>query len=143
MDRSPQGSSIHGILQPRILEWVAMPSPRGSSPPGIEPGSPTLQADSFPSEPLVQFSSVTQSRLILCNPLDCSMPGFPVHHHLLELAQTHVHQVVMTSNHLILCRPLLFPSSIFPSIRVFSNESALCIRWPNYWEFQLQHQSFQ
>ena len=50
---------------------------------------------------------------------------------------------VMPSNHLILCRPLLLPLSIFPSIRVFSNESVPCIRWPKYWEFQLQHQSFR
>ena len=73
----------------------------------------------------------------LCNPLDCSMPGFPVHHQLLELAQTHVHWVmmVMPSNHLILCRPLLLLPSIFPSITVFSSESVLCIRWPKYWGF--------
>ena len=50
---------------------------------------------------------------------------------------------VMPSNHLILCRPLLLLSSLFPSSRVFSNESVLCIRWPKYWEFQLHHQSFQ
>ena len=50
---------------------------------------------------------------------------------------------VMPSNHLILCHPLLLLSSTFPSIRVFSNESVLCIKWPKYWEFQLQHQSFQ
>ena len=50
---------------------------------------------------------------------------------------------VMPSNHLILCRPLLLLPSIFPSIRVFSNESVLHIRLPKYWEFQLQHQSFQ
>ena len=50
---------------------------------------------------------------------------------------------VMSSNHLILCCPFLFLLSIFPSIRVFSNESVLRIRWPNYWEFQLHHQSFQ
>ena len=50
--------------------------------------------------------------------MDCSMPGFPAHHQLPELAQTHVHRVVMPSSHLILCRPLLLPS-IFPSIRVF------------------------
>ena len=50
---------------------------------------------------------------------------------------------VMPFNHLILCRPLLLLPSIFPSIRVFSNESVLHIRWPKYWEFQLQHQSFQ
>ena len=60
--------------------------------------------------------------------------GSPVHHHLLELAQTHVHQVVMPSNHLILCHPLLL-SSVFPRIRVFSNESVLRIRWPEYWSF--------
>ena len=52
-------------------------------------------------------------------------------------------KLVMPSNHLILCRPLLFPPSIFPSIRVFSNESVLHIRWPKYWRSQLQHQSFQ
>ena len=66
--------------------------------------------------------------------MDCSTPSFPVHHQLLELAQTHVHQPVMPTNHLILCCPLLLPS-IFPSIRVFSNELALCIRWPRYWSF--------
>ena len=82
-----------------------------------------------------QFNSVAQSRPTLCNPMDCSMPGLPVHHQLLELAQTHVHELVMPSNHLILCRSLLFLPSIFPSIRVFSNESLLCIRWPKYWSF--------
>ena len=73
----------------------------------------------------IQFSSVAQSCLTLCYPTDCSTPGFPVHHKILELAQTHVHnniELVMPSNHLILCHPLLLPS-IFPSIRVFSNES--------------------
>ena len=67
--------------------------------------------------------------------MDCSTPGFPVHHQLPELTQTHVHRVMMPSNHLILCRPLFLPPSIFPSIRVFSNESALHIRWPKYWSF--------
>ena len=69
------------------------------------------------------------------DPMDCSTPGFPVHHHLPELAQTHVFESVMPSNHLILCHSLLFLPSIFPSIRVFPNESALCIRWPKYWSF--------
>ena len=78
--------------------------------------------------------SVTQSCLTLCNPIDWNMPGFPVLYHLLEFAQTHVHWE-MPSNHLILSHPLLFLSSIFPSIRIFSNESALCIRWPKYWSF--------
>ena len=63
--------------------------------------------------------------------MDCSTPGFPVLHHLLEFAQTYVYRV----NHLILCRPFLFLPSIFPSIGVFSNESALHIRWPKYWSF--------
>ena len=67
--------------------------------------------------------------------MDCRTPGFPVHHQLPELAQTHVHQSVMPSNHLILCLPRLFLPSFFPSIRVFSNDSALCIRWPKYWSF--------
>ena len=67
--------------------------------------------------------------------MDCSTPGFPVHHQLLELAQTHVHGVVVPSNHLILCCPLLLPPSLFPSIRVFPNESVPCIRWPKYWNF--------
>ena len=67
--------------------------------------------------------------------MDCSTPGFPVLHHLLELAHTHVHWIMMPSNHLVLCRPLLLLPSIFPSISVFSNESALHIRWPTYWRF--------
>ena len=144
--------------------------------------------------------SVAQSCQTLCDPMDCSTPGFPVLHHLAELAQTHVHcagdamqascplsspspptfnlsqryfssvqslscvwlfatpwtathqaslsitnsrsppkpmsiESVMPSNYLILCRPLLLLPSIFPSIRVFTNESALCIRWPKYWSF--------
>ena len=83
----------------------------------------------------VQFSSVAQSCPTLCNPMDCSTPGFPVHHQFPEVTQTHVHESVMPSNHLILCRPLLLLPSIFPSIRVFSSESVLCIKWPKYWNF--------
>ena len=79
------------------------------------------------------FISVGQSRRTLCDSMDCSSPGFPVHHKILELAQTHVHWV-MPSNNLILCHPLLLPS-IFPSIKIFSNESLLHIRWPKYWSF--------
>ena len=70
--------------------------------------------------------------------MDCGMLGFPVHHQLLELSQTQDTNVelVMPSNHLILLRPLLLPPSVFPSIRVFSNESDLRIRWSNYWSFR-------
>ena len=67
----------------------------------------------------IQFSSVAQSCLTLCDPMDCSTPGFPALLHLPGFTQTH--QLVMPSNHLILCRPLLLPPSIFPSIGVFSN----------------------
>ena len=71
----------------------------------------------------------------LCDLMDCSTPGFPVHHQLQEFTQTHVIELVMPSNHLILCCPLLLPPSVFPSIRVFSNESVIHIRWPKYWSF--------
>ena len=64
-----------------------------------------------------------------------STPGLPVHHQLLDLSKFMSIELVMPSNHLILCRPLLLLPSIFPSIRVFSNESVLCIRWPKYWSF--------
>ena len=67
--------------------------------------------------------------------MNCSTPGLPVHHQLLESTQTYVHCVGDAITHLILCRPLLLLPSIFPSIRVFSNESALRIRWPKYWSF--------
>ena len=82
------------------------------------------------------FSLVTQSCPTLCGPMDCSTPGLPVHHQLPELTQTHVHQIgdAIQPSHL-LCRPLLLLPSIFLSIRVFSNESVLCIRWPKYWSF--------
>ena len=69
--------------------------------------------------------------------MNCSMPGFPVCHQLLELAQIMSIELVMPSNHLILCRPLLLLPSIFPSIKVFSNESVLHIRWPKYWSFSI------
>ena len=67
--------------------------------------------------------------------MDCSKPGLPVHHQLLDITQTHVHELVTPSSHLILCRPLLLLPPIPPSIRVFSNESTLCRRWPKYLSF--------
>jgi len=91
----------------------------------------------FPAQTMleIQFSSVAQSCPTLCNLMNRSTPGLPVHHQLPESTQIHVHESVMPSNRLILCHPLLLLPSIFPSIRVFSNESALCIRWPKYWSF--------
>ena len=82
-----------------------------------------------------QFTSVAQLCPTLYDTMDCSTPGFSVHQQLPELTQTQVHRVGDPSNHLILCRPLPLLPSIFPSIRVFSDESALHIRWPKYWSF--------
>ena len=90
------------------------------------------------------FSSV---QLLSCvqhfvTPMDCSTPGFPVHHYLPEFAQPMSIELMMPFNHLILCCPLLFLPSIFPSIRVFSNELALCIRWPKSWSFSFSISPF-
>ena len=83
----------------------------------------------------VQLSLVAQSCLTLCDPMNHSMPGLPVHHQLPELTQTHVHRV---SDAIQPSHPLSSPSPPafnLPSIRVFSNESVLRIRWPKYWSF--------
>ena len=81
--------------------------------------------------------SVANLRTILCDPMNCTMPGFPALHYLLKLAQMYVHQVSDAINHLILCHHLLLLPSVLPSIRVFSNETALHIRWPKYWSFSI------
>ena len=88
---------------------------------------------SWLQSPSIQFSRSVVSDS--CDPMDYSTPGLPVHHQIPEFTQTHVHSVVMPSSHLILCRPLLLLPPIPPSIRVFSNESVLPIRWPKYWSF--------
>ena len=80
------------------------------------------------------MSSVTQSCPTLCNPMNCRTPGLPVHHSW-STAKPRSVESVMPSNHLILCHPLLLVPSIFPSIRLFSNESVPHIRWPKYWSF--------
>ena len=80
-----------------------------------------------------KFSSVTQLWLTLCDPMDCSMPGFPVHHQLPEPTQTHwVGDAIQPSHPLLSPSPPAFNLS---RIRIFSNESVLCIRWPKYWSF--------
>ena len=83
----------------------------------------------------VRFSSVTQSCMTLHDPMNRSTPGLPVHHQFPEFTQTHVHRVSDASSHLNLCRPLLLLPPIPPSIRIFSNESTLRMRWPKYWSF--------
>ena len=81
------------------------------------------------------FSSVAQSCPTLCDPMNRSTPGLPVHHQLPDIPKLMCTESVMPSNHLILCHPFLLLPAIFPSIRVFSNQSALHIRWPKYWSF--------
>ena len=149
MDHSPPGSSVCGILQARIPEWVAISSSMGYSrardwthisfitgrlltvwAAGEAPWWTlntlfTLAYKFFSSVPLL-------NHVRLCDPMDYNTPGFPIHHQLPELAQTHVHWV---SDAIQLSHPLLLLPSVFPSIRVFSNESVLHIRWPKYWSF--------
>ena len=93
-----------------------------------------LISDVQQSDSVICCCSVTQSCLTLWDSMDCSMPGFSItdFQSLLKLMFI---QSVMPSSHLILCCPFLLLSLIFPSIRVFSNESVLCIRWPKYWSF--------
>ena len=110
MDGSPPGSSVHGILQARILEWVAMSFSRRSS-------QPRGQTHVFATP----WSAADQASLSITNSWS-----------LLKLMSI---ESVMPSNHLILCHALLLLPSIFPSIRVFSCESILHIRWPKYWSF--------
>ena len=73
--------------------------------------------------------------------MDCSTPGFPVHHQLLSLLKHTSMESMMPSNHVILCHPFLLPPSIIPSIRIFSSESVLRIRWPKYWSFSISPSS--
>ena len=88
-------------------------------------------------------SSFAQLCLTLCDPTDYSTPGFPVLHYLPELAQTQMSiELMMPSNHLILCHPLLLLPSIFLSIRVFSIESVICIRWTKYQSFSFSNSPY-
>ena len=84
---------------------------------------------------MYQFSSVTQSCPTLCDPMNCSTPGLPVHHQLQSSLRLTSIESVMPSSHLIFCCPLLLLPPIPPSIRVYSNESTLPMRWPKYWSF--------
>ena len=136
-----------GILAAAVLEdpprhkhsWRSpLTSPYSPQTPGLACFRPNNRTGAKP-----QFSSVTLSCLTLCVLMDCSTPGLPVHHQLPELAQNHVHRVgdAIQPSH-PLCHPLLLLPSIFPSIRVFSKESVLHIRWSEYWSFSFSISPF-
>ena len=119
IDYSPPDSSVHGISQTRILEWVAISFSRRSSRPRDRTCISCLAGGPFPTEPprkpqmlLVQFSSVTQSCPTLCDPTNRSMPGLPVHHQLPEFTQTHIHRV---SDAIQPSHPLSSPSPLAPN----------------------------
>ena len=138
---------------PRQEYWSGLPfPPPGDLPdPGMQLVYPTVAFRFFTSEPLVtikpcligQFSSVTQSCPILCDPMICSMPGLPVHHQLPEFTQTHVHWV---GDAIQLSHPLLSPS--LPALNLSQHQSLFKWVSSSHWvakvlEFQHQHQSFQ
>ena len=95
----------------------------------------TAQTRESPCLYTLQLSSAAQSWPTLCDPMNCSTPGLPVHHQLQSSLKLMSIESVMPSSHLILCRPLLLLPPIPPSIRVFPNESTLRMRWPKYWSF--------
>ena len=143
MDHSPPGSSVMGFS--RQDYWSGLPcSPLGDLPdPGIKPESPALQVDSLPlslwGSPVCehQFSSVQSlSRVLLFTTpwIAARQASQSITNSQSSLRLMSI-ESVMPSSHLILCRPLLLLPPIPPSIRVFSNESTLCMRWPKYWSF--------
>ena len=125
MDYGLPGSSVHGILQARILEWVVM----------------TFSRNWHAKYLLLLLSFSCSVVPALCDPTDCSTPGFPVFTISQSLFKLMSIESVIPSNHFILCCPLLLPPSIFTNICVFSNELALRIRWPKYWSvsFSISH----
>ena len=136
------GSPIHGILQARILlEWVAMPSSRISSWPRPNQDIYCWAIREAQVNICQSFQSFSHARLFVIPWTVAREASLSItnSHSLLKLMLI---ESMMSSNHLIFCRPLLLLPSIFPSIRVFSNESALCIKWPKYWSFSLNISPF-
>ena len=118
---------------PQILNNIPQPSLQGAI-----PSTPSTPPPHYTLHLVLTYEMdccclVAQSCLTIFTPMDCCMPGFPVLYYLPEFAQTHVHWAPPTISSSV--PPLLLLPSIFPSIRVFSKESALCIRWPKYWSF--------
>ena len=161
MDHSLPGSSVHGILQARILKWVAMPSSRGSSWPrdqihvSLIKWHPVCRSSVYTTcilkiisglfiitmtwkQPSVQFSSVqslSSVRLFATPWITALQVSLSITNSQSSLRLASIESVMPSSSHLILCHPLLLLAPIPPSIRVFSNESALRLRWPKYWSF--------
>ena len=136
MDCSPPGSSVHRILQARILEQVAIPVSRGSSWPRdwiwvLPHCGQILYHMSHPCFSSVQSLSCVR---LFAAPWTAALQASLSITNSRSLLKLMSVELVMPSNHLILCRPLLLPS-IFPSMRVFSSESVLHLRWPKYWSF--------
>jgi len=127
------GACVPCIGKRILTHWTNRKLP---SPPAIL----AFKASKFIAAPFIKFVSFVQSLspFRLCNPMDCSTPVFPLSFTVSQtLLKIMCIESVMLSNHLILCSPLLLLPSIFPSFRVFSSESALCIRWPKYWSFSI------
>ena len=145
-DRSPPSSSVHGILQTRILEWVAKLSSKGSSCSRIEPASlvsAEFVGGFFTSSAtweapcpfqLSSVQSLSHVWLFATPWITACQASLSITNSRSSLRLTSI-ESVMWSSHLILCHPLLLLPPIPPSIRVFSNESTLHLRWPKYWSF--------
>ena len=142
MGCSLPNSSVRGFSRQEYWSGLPFPSPGDVPDPGIEPGSPALQTDSLLSEPpgklrkcigLVQFSHVR----LFATPWTATCRASLSITNSQSLLKLMSIESVIPSNHLILCHPLLLLPSIFPSIRVFSNEAVLRIRWPKYWNFSI------
>ena len=135
---SPGFRTVLWLLHPKeiaLANWskTVRPGPTEDHHPAGQIWAPLIF---YWCSPPKSFSSVQLLSCVwLCNPMDFGTPGFPVHHQLRSLFKLMSIASLMPSNHLFLCRPLLLSPSTFPSIRVFSNESVLCIRWPKYWSF--------
>ena len=138
-DCSPPGSSVHGILQARILEWIAISFSRGSSQPSDQTQISCIAGRFFTvwaiARKIYLFCSVQFTHSVVSDsvrPNGLQQARFPSPSNSQSLLKLMPIEVVMPSNHLILCHPPLFPPSMFPSIRVFSNESVLSSKWPKY-----------
>ena len=124
MDCIPPISSVHGISQARILEWVAISFSRGSSQSRDQTRISCIAGRFFTNWAMTLWTAATQASL-----------SFTISWSLLKLMSI---ELMRPSNHRILCRPLLLLPSIFPSIRVFSSESSLHIKWTKYWSFSFR-----